>query len=303
MMKMQFQKQIIIMSILLIAAAGGCSVAPGIAQPAQSVSPTASNAEAKQPAETQTPSVSPSSTITPSLTTTPIPDVEFTQIQGYNSTLIAEIVNHLDVPVVFKDEELAFRFDVYDPGSKTRTHDEESPHRTTDIAPIPCVLYPGEHAYFMDSNPLYYLTNDYNLTDYSHLVITYQTFGLPTPDWKNNGTQPKVSNEQWKIQNDVLYFSFKHEPVFIPVKSTFYQHGTMGLYDKDDHLLGVAGGSIAPTAVSGIATGYWIRLSSNAHGNDRSKEWSAAAVKDLATRLDHIRVMIEAYKEDGICLK
>ena len=77
----------------------------------------------------------------------------------------------------------------------------------------------------------------------------------------------------------------------------------MGLYNKDNYLLGVAIGSIFPTIDTGIADGYSISFD-NAGRADTPKGWYYAGPDDAKTRVDHIVVMVEIIPEvDGACMK
>ncbi len=243
----------------------------------------------------------PTPTIT--LTATPPPDVELAQMQIFGQAIIAEIVNHLDVPVIFRDQQPSFRFDVYDPIMDRHWIEEELVNRREGGAPVPCVLYPGEHAFFTDIGVLrdWYLAN--SNPDSSHLKVTYQSLGVPTPDWTDNSTQLKVSDVQWNIKDHVLYFSFKHNPVTDIHDHLYFWSGTMGLYDNDNHLLGVGGGDIGQTIQTGVADGYWISLDNYTIGDYPARAWGIMGVDDLPDRLDHISIMAEAFKKGGVCFK
>jgi hypothetical protein len=299
---MQFRKWILPISIILLTITGACAGTPAIitsARPVATIAGKGTYVVTTDP-PTVTPSITKTATITP--TATAVPDVELAQLQiiGFRP-IIAEIVNHLNVPVVFEEGKPSFRFDIYDPKLDHHWIEEEPVQRFDDQASVPCVLYPGEHAFFMDFHILY--NWEQSGSDPSQLKITYQSLGVPRPDWTNNGTQLKVWDEQWKIDGNVLNFSFRHDPVKIDGEKYYYFASNIGFYDKDDHLLGVAGGRIDQTIQTGIADGYWVSLNGATTGYYPLRGYALEGVKELATRMDHFHAMVEVLNFDGFCLK
>ncbi len=292
----------------LIIAGVSCTGTPVITRPIQ----TAGNAKTLSgmaiPTEKQTPTTTETITETVTITPTPtkVPDVELAQLQLVHSEFIAEIVNHLDVPVVFEDQKPAFRFDVYDPVLDRHFLGEETIDRYNDItASVPCVIYPGETAFFYGGSQAYHkwFIIGGNTTDKPLLTFTYQSLGVPRPDWKENGTHYEIRDLTWRIDSNLLYFSFRHDPLKRVYGGHEFFVGSMGLYDKDNLLLGVAYGWPLLSIDTGIADDFWIGLDNKAAGGS-GKGWIMESVDNIKERLDHIKVMLEVLPGyDEVCHK
>jgi len=246
----------------------------------------------------------PTATHTPWITWTPAPrpDVELAQLQTNRSQFFAEIINHLNVPVVFEDQKPAFRFDVYDPLLDEHFQGEEMINRYNDLASVPCVIYPGETAFFYGGHDALAVWDFIdNTSPYQSLQITYQSLGVPRPDWKENGTHYEIRDLTWRVDGNVMYFSFRHNPLHVVYGGGEYFIGSMGLYDKDNHLLGVAYGWPITSIDTGIADNFWVSLDGTAQGVTRGG-WAMVGVKDVKERFDHIKIMLEVLPEiDGVC--
>jgi hypothetical protein len=280
---------------------------PGTANGATQVTSTPTPKIMPTPSITQTPTITP--------TSTPPPDMELAQLQITNdgSFLFAEIVNHLDVPVIFEDQQSPFHIDIFDPILNQHfVGDEPKINRYEGTNIIPCVVYPGEPAFFWGGMPainawyggLEESSGDW-LKDITTLQFSYQSLAKPWPDWKENDTHDKVWDITWHFDSKVLYFSFRHTPIILTYANGTYVHGTMGLYDKDGHLLGVGGGSI-DTLDTGIDDNYWISLDNYTPGYNNRQEWTwiGLDMDSIKARLDHIHIILETFLEvDGICIK
>jgi len=302
-------KPIITVSILLMVTTGACTSTPAITGPAQTADTAETLAGDTIPAKTPVPDLSstPTLTLSPTITPTPtkVPDVELAQLQNDGDTFFSEIVNHLDVPVVFEDQQPAFRFDIYDPALDEHFRGDELIDRYNNlIASVPCILYPGETAFFAGGHLiLYKWLRIGSLNPLQSLQITYQSLGVPRPDWKENGTHYEIRDLTWRIDGNILYFSFRHDPLKRVYGGNEYFVGTMGLYDKDNHLLGVAYGRPLASIDTGIADGFWISLALGFRGIGNS-EWGMIGVDNVKERLDHIKIMLEVLPEfEGICRK
>jgi hypothetical protein len=284
--------------------AGNSGTANGTTQvastPASKITPTPSN--------TQTPTIT--------LTSTPPPDVELSQLQIVEGQyFFAEIVNHLDVPVIFEDQQSPFHFDIFDPILNQHfVGDEPIIDRYESIdSIIPCVVYPGEPVYFWGGLSsirewffaLADLSEDYT-KNINTIQISYQSLAKPWPDWKENDTHDKVWDITWHFDSKVLYFSFRHTPIIYAHGNGTYTYGSMGLYDKDDHLLGVGWGWMPDTIDTGIDDNYWISLDKYTPGYNNKYEWNwfGLDMDAIKARLDHIQIILETFPGvDGICIK
>ena len=299
-------KLISTVSILLLVAAASCTATPGVASSAQASNTNANGiiAATDAPMLTETATLTATPTIT--LTPTPPPDVELAQLQISGFAFIAELINHLNEPVVFEDQQLAIRFDVYDPLLDMHFQGFEPVDRYNDEATVPCVLFPGETAFF-EGNARAMVKQWYYIGGHSsndQLKITYQSLGIPRPDWPEKTRKYTVSDVKWVIEDETLNFSFKHTPFHVTYGHVPFNQGTMGLYDKDNHLLGVAIGQIWPTLDTGIADGYRTNFDLSQGDGDSNKSWLYIGPEDARTRVDHIAIMIEILPGvDGTCVK
>jgi hypothetical protein len=305
------KKHLFFEMIILFFAAISCTATPGNTPFTQTsiieqVSNTGANgiiAVTDSPVLTETSTVTSTPTITQ--TPTPPPDVELGQLQIDGTIFFAEIINNLHVPMVFEDQQPAFRFDVYDPKLDEHFKGEEPVDRYNDEAQVPCVLFPGETAFYAgNKNPILhdwqYIGGNSSI---EQLKITYQSLGVPRPDWPEKTRKYKVSDLKWDVEGEKLYFSFKHTPYHVTYGHVPFSPGTMGLYDKDNHLLGVATGDIYWTIETGIADGYWVSFTNSSQG-DHNKQWQFFGLEDAGSRVDHIEIMIEILQGvDGTCVK
>jgi len=302
--------------IVIIIAAASCTATPD-ATPSAQASNTNTNGiiaatDAPMLTETATPTATPTITLTP----TPPPDVELAQLQVVDETLfIAEIINHLSVPVVFEDQQPAIRFDVYDPILDMHLQGYEPVDRyNEEWTSVPCVIFPGETAFYEGSGwagergdilgDWYYMSNH---AAPDQLQITYQTLAVPRPDWPDKSRKYTVSDVKWDIEGETLIFSFKHAPYHVTYGHVPFNQGTMGLYDKDNRILGVASGPIRQTLDTGIADGYSAYFDP-ALGLSSTKPWGYTwkyiGPEDAKTRVDHIAIMIEILPGvDGTCVR
>ncbi len=299
----EFQKPFIVICIGFIISTASCTSTPIVAPSGQ----TAATNGSLGPTETQPPAATETITETATITPTPtkVPDVELAQLQLIRSSFfISEIVNHLDVPVVFEDQQPAFRLDVYDPLLDQHFVGDEPVDRYNSSTMVPCVLYPGETAYFLGGRALADWEFISVTSEPQSLITTYQSLGVPRPDWKENGTHYEIRELTWRLDGNVLYFSFRHDPVKIEYGGAYYFYGAMGLYDKDNHLLGIGRGNQRESMETGIADDFWMSLDLQTLGNNNRKEWDYFGVDDIKVRLDHIKVILEVMtKIDSVCRK
>ncbi len=299
-MKFASKKNVI---YFLIAVAASCTSTPIVVPSGQTAATNGSLGPTETQPPTATETIAETATITP--TPTKVPDVELAQLQNDYTFFFSEIVNHLDVPVVFEDQQPAFHFDVYDPLLDKHFVGDEPVDRYDSSTIVPCVIYPGETAFFFGGaralGQWYEISNS---SPYQSLQIGYQSLGTPRPDWKEKGMHYEIRDLKWRLDGNVLYFSFRHDPFTIKYGGDYYFNGTMGLYDKDNHLLGVGYGNQHDSMETGIAEDYWISLDLRTPGINNRKEWIYAELDDIKERLDHIRVLLEVIPEvDGVCRK
>ena len=303
-----FWKYLFMIYIGLILICVSCSGTPAITGPAQAASTAETLAGDTMLAKTPAPDLTstPTFTLSPTITPTPtkVPDVELAQLQSDGSQFFAEIVNHLDVPVVFEDQQPAFQFDIYDPLLDRHFQGEEVIDRYNGFSIIPCVIYPGETAFFLGGHQtIYKWFRIYNSSPYQLLQITYQSLGVPRPDWNESGTHYEIRSLTWRVDGNIMYFSFRHDPLHRVYGGGEYFYGTMGLYDKVNHLLGVANGWPITSIDTGIADNFWVSLDGTTEGVGRGG-WNMVGVKDAKERFDHIKIMLEVLPGiDGVCRK
>jgi hypothetical protein len=292
-----------ILFILLMVIAASCTSTPFVTTSGQ----TAATNGNLGPTETQPPAATETITETATITPTPtkVPDVELAQLQTDGALFFSEIINHLDVPVVFEDQKPAFRFDIYDPVLDRHFQGEEMVERYySDPASVPCVLYPGETAFFFGGHSIIYKwLRLENASPFEVIKITYQSLGVPRPDWNMKGTHYEIRDLKWRIDGNILYFSFRHDPLHRVYGGKEYFVGMMGLYDKDNHLLGVAGGRPLASIDTGIADDFWVSFDIHSRGyNDNG--WGLIGVDNIKERFVHIKLMLEVLPDyDGFCRK
>jgi hypothetical protein len=296
--------QEILISVLMFGMIASCTIIP---YAAPSISALKTDTKDRIPATdapvlTETPTMTGTPTITQ--TPTPPPDVELAQLQVKGTVFFAEIINHLKVPVVFEDQQPAVLYDVYDPKLDEHFQGEEPIDRFNNRGAVPCVLYPGEKAFFLGTRSFTLgLWASLKHSPRDQLKITYQTLGKPRPDWPEKERAYKVWDEKWDIQGEMMNFSFRHTPYKPSYGYWYFNQGTMGLYDKDNHLLGVAVGPIDQTIETGLADGYSINFD-NASRGDFTRLWLYIGPDDAKTRVDHIALMVEVLPDiDGTCVK
>jgi hypothetical protein len=250
---------------------------------------------------------------------TDIPGVELSQLQtGTNNDLIfAEMINHLNVPVLFEDNKPAFLFDIYDPTMATHFFSQDIVTRGNYGGTFPvCILFPGETAYYESDSLIEAWADKWNTSTPMQLKINYQSLGVPRPDLAGKNIRLPIKNLSWQVESRSLYFTFSFEPILFNIedirKNDYRGFIQVGLYDKTNGLLGVADGDMMNTIFSRTTNEKTVTYSfgftqdnMNFLGqnelNFASRDTSPG--NNIPAQVDHIRILVEVLTMDGLCRK